>query len=72
MKRTTADYIREVYNTQWKHTMKLKRTTGRQTAAYKEQKAYYDGMMAMLTIIATEAYTVGGKSVNDFLDEQKD
>lgn len=71
MTKATADFIRSVYETQWEHAMQLKKPTGKQTAAYKEQKAYYDGMMEMLLIIATEAYTIGGKSVNDYLNEAK-
>lgn len=72
MKQATAEYIRNVYNTQWENAMKLKKPTGKQTSAYKEQKAYYDGMMEMLMIVATEAYTVSRKSISDFLSEATD
>lgn len=68
MTRATADYIKSVYNTQWEHAMSLKKAKGQQTAAFKEQYAYYKGMMEMLQIIASEAYTVR-KSVNDYLEE---
>lgn len=69
MKKQTADYINSVINAQRKNTLVLKRPSGKQTAAYREQKAYYLGMIAMLDMIASEAYTES-KSINDFLAEQ--
>lgn len=69
MKKQTADYISSVINAQRKNTLAVKRASGKQTAAYREQKAYYLGMIAVLNIIASEAYTEN-KSINDFLAEQ--
>lgn len=69
MKKDTAEFIQHVTETQWKHAMNLKKPAGKQTAAYKEQYAYYKGMMDMLFIIATEGYTISGKSVSDYLKE---
>lgn len=68
MKRATADYIRHVLDL---HTQ-YSRDPSRPRKERETEKAYLQGMYWMLEVIATEGYTISGKSINDFLDEARE
>lgn len=69
MKQTTAKFLYDVWNAQWKNTINTKTNSGSRSTVYKEQNAYYRGITDALEIIATEAYTKE-QSIRDWLEMQ--
>ena len=64
MKRATVDFIRT--------TMQLHHDKAVYSDSKKErelEQAFYMGMRIMLEMIATEAYTIEGKSYTEWLNE---
>ena len=65
MKKATADYIRHVLELHWNYSTDKNRPKKERDI----ERAYYQGMIWALEVIGTEAYTISGKSINDFLEE---